>query len=152
MADTYTAVNLLAFDKWSSKIEPAIPLKYSKWIFAGCIIASWVLCGFEWVRAIRVIRRGGVAESYMDTLAVSIQSMRGKGWKRFLVFAELTKSKKGVDYIALFVYFQFQGKSDCTQISFRPVTDDSYRRDSCHFGWRASSSRQRAYAVLSHAG
>lgn len=108
-ADTFTAVNLLAYDKWSSQIEPSIPLKYSKWIFAACIMFSWALCIFEWVRAIRVIRRGSVAESYMDSVAVTLQSMRPKGWKRFLVFAELTKSKKGVDYIALFVYFAFKG-------------------------------------------
>lgn len=72
-------------------------------------MVSWALCIFEWVRAVRVIRRGSVAESYMDSLAVTLQSMRSKGWKRFLVFAELTKSKKGVDYIALFVYFAFKG-------------------------------------------
>lgn len=51
----------------------------------------------------------------MDPMAVILQSMRmgsqGRGWRRFLVFAELTKSKKGVDYIALFVYFQFKGGS-----------------------------------------
>ncbi|KAK6003243.1 hypothetical protein QM012_001088 [Aureobasidium pullulans] len=108
-ADTFTAVNLLAYDKWSSQIEPSIPLKYSKWIFAACIMFSWALCVFEWVRAIRVIRRGSVAESYMDSVAATLQSMRPKGWKRFLVFAELTKSKKGVDYVALFVYFAFKG-------------------------------------------
>lgn len=108
-ADTFTAINLLALDKWSSQIQPKVPFEYSKWIFAGCIIASWALCAYEWQRAIRVIRRGVVAESYMDPLAVTLQSMRRHGWKRFLVFAELTKSKKGVDYIALFVYFQFKG-------------------------------------------
>ncbi|KAG9513918.1 hypothetical protein KCV07_g8439, partial [Aureobasidium melanogenum] len=108
-ADTFTAVNLLAYDKWSSQIEPSIPLKYSKWIFAACIMFSWALCIFEWVRAIRVIRRGSVAESYMDSVAAALQSMRPQGWKRFLVFAELTKSKKGVDYVALFVYFAFKG-------------------------------------------
>ncbi|KAK5108420.1 hypothetical protein LTR62_008307 [Meristemomyces frigidus] len=107
--DTFTAVNLLVFDKWSSQIDPAVPFKYSKWIFAACILLSWVLCFYEWFRAIRVMRRGGVAESYMDTLAVTLQSMRGSGWKRFLVFTELTKSKKGADYIAFFVYFAFDG-------------------------------------------
>ena len=107
-ADTFTAVNLLAFDKWSSKVQPAIPLQYSKWIFAVCIIISYVLYAYEWIRAIRVMRRGGVAESYLDPLAVQWQSMRGKGWKRFLVFAELTKSRKGADYVALFTYFQFK--------------------------------------------
>ena len=34
----------------------------------------------------------------------------GRGWRRFLVFAELTKSKKGVEYVALFTYFSFQCK------------------------------------------
>ncbi|RDW85538.1 hypothetical protein BP5796_03863 [Coleophoma crateriformis] len=110
--DTFTAVNLLAFDKWSSTIQPGIPLKISKWIFSICIIASWVNLGFEYLRAFRVINRGAVAESYLDSLAVRIQSTRmgqnGLGWRRFLVFAELTKSKKGAEYVALFTYFAFQ--------------------------------------------
>lgn len=108
-ADTYTAVNLLAFNKWSSQIEPTLPLKYSRWIFAGCILFSWLLAIVELIRAVRVIKRGGVAESYMDPLAVTLLSIRTKGWRRFLVFTELTKSKKGVDYIAFFVYFSFKG-------------------------------------------
>lgn len=107
--DTFTAVNLLFFNKWSSSVQPALPFEYSRWIFAGCIMLSWVLYVYEWQRAIRVIRRGGVAESYLDPLAVSLQSMRPQGWRRFLVFTELTKSRKRVDYVALFVYFSFQG-------------------------------------------
>ena len=59
------------------------------------------------------MRTGGVAQSYLDPLAVRIQSIRmgvrGRGWRRFLVFAELTKSKKGSEYIALFTYFSFEG-------------------------------------------
>ena len=113
IADAFTAINLLAFNKWSSQIKPAIPFDIAKWIFAICIILSYVLLALEWLRAIRVIRAGGVAESYLDPLAVVLQSIRmgknGQGWRRFLVFAELTTSKKGVDYIALFVYFQFKG-------------------------------------------
>jgi hypothetical protein len=111
--DTFTAVNLLAFNKWSGEIKPFIPLDISKWIFSACIIASWVNLGFEHLRAMRVIRRGAVAESYLDSLAVRLQSVRlgkGRGWKRFLVFAELTKSKKGTEYVALFTYFSFQCK------------------------------------------
>ena len=111
-ADTFTAVNLLAFNKWSSQVKPAIDFKISKWIFAVCIILSWTLAAFEWFRAIRVIRRGSVSECYLDPIAATLQSMRDRnGWKRFLVFAELTKSKKGTDYIALFVYFSFKGMS-----------------------------------------
>lgn len=38
---------------------------------------------------------------------MQVQCMRGQGWKRFLVFAQLTKHRKGADYVALFTYFQF---------------------------------------------
>ncbi|OLN85275.1 putative vacuolar membrane protein [Colletotrichum chlorophyti] len=109
--DMFTAVNLLAFDRWSSEIDPAIDFKYSKWIFSISIIASFVNLAFEQFRAMRVMKRGNVAESYLDNIAVRLESIRmgkGQGWKRFLVFAELTKSKKGAEYIALFTYFSFQ--------------------------------------------
>lgn len=109
--DTFTAVNLLAFNKWSSEIQPAISFNVSKWIFSVCIIASFINLGFEHIRAQRVMKRGNVAECYLDNLAVRLESIRlgkGQGWRRFLVFAELTKSKKGAEYIALFTYFGFQ--------------------------------------------
>ena len=57
------------------------------------------------------MKRGSVAECYLDNLAVRLESLRvgkGQGFRRFLVFAELTKSKKGAEYIALFSYFSFQ--------------------------------------------
>ena len=109
--DSFTAVNLLVFDKWAGQIKPEIPLNISRWIFAGCIILSFVLLFYRWVRAIRVMRQGGVANSYLDPLAVRVQCIRwgkARGWKRFLVFAELTKSRKGADYVALFTYFSFE--------------------------------------------
>ena len=110
--DTFTAVNLLAFSRWASQIKPEIPFNISKWIFAGCILFSFVLLIFRWIRAVRVIKSGGIAQSYLDPIAVRVQSTRmgknGRGWRRFLVFAALTKSKKGADYIALFAYFSFE--------------------------------------------
>ncbi|EXJ95487.1 hypothetical protein A1O1_00609 [Capronia coronata CBS 617.96] len=109
--DTFTAIQLLAFDRWAGQIKPEIPLHISRWIFAGCIILSFVLLAYRWIRAVRVMRQGGVAKSYLDPLAVRVQSIRwgqARGWKRFLVFAELTKSRKGADYVALFTYFSFE--------------------------------------------
>ncbi|KAF2198420.1 hypothetical protein GQ43DRAFT_400913 [Delitschia confertaspora ATCC 74209] len=112
-ADAYTCITLLAFNKWTGQVKPKVDFHITKWIFAICIIISYVFLVYRWIRAMRVIRSGGVAESYLDPLAAVFQSIRmgknGQGYRRFLVFAELTKSKKGVDYIALFVYFQFQG-------------------------------------------
>ncbi|GAB0137087.1 hypothetical protein EsDP_00005370 [Epichloe bromicola] len=109
--DSFTAVNLLAFNRWSSKIKPTIPFDVSKCIFSVCILLSFVNLAFEGFRAIRVMKRGNVAECFLDSLAVRWESIRfgqGQGWKRFLVFAELTKSKKGSEYVALFTYFSFK--------------------------------------------
>ncbi|KPI39437.1 putative vacuolar membrane protein [Cyphellophora attinorum] len=112
VVDTFLAINLLAFNKWAGQIEPAIPFTISRWIFAGCIILSYILLIERWIRAVRVMKQGGVAKSYLDPLAVRIQSIRmganGRGYRRFLVFAELTKSRKGADYVALFSYFSFE--------------------------------------------
>ncbi|KAF4464602.1 pheromone-regulated membrane [Fusarium albosuccineum] len=110
VVDSFTAVNLLAFDRWSSKIDPAISFDVSKWIFSICIILSFINLAYEGFRAVRVIRRGNVAECYLDSLAVRWESIRlgSQGWKRFLVFAELTKSNEGAQYVALFTYFSFQ--------------------------------------------
>ena len=111
-ADAFTAVNLLAFNKWSSQVQPKVPFEVAKWIFAITIIISYVFLVYRGVRALRVMRSGSVTECYLEPMAAIWQSMRltssGRGWRRFLVFAELTKSKKGANYIALFVYFQFK--------------------------------------------
>lgn len=113
--DTFTAVNLLAFNKWSGEIQPSqiIPFDVSKWIFSICIILSFINLAFEHIRARRVMNRGSVAECYLDNLAALLECARmgsGRGYRRFLVFAELTKSKRGAEYLALFTYFSFQCK------------------------------------------
>ena len=110
--DIFTCSQLLLFDRWSGQIQPVVPLYISRWVFTGCILLSLVLLVYRWIKAIRAIRSGGVAKSYLDPLAVRLQSIRmgenGRGWRRFLVFAELTKSKKGAEYVALFSYFSFE--------------------------------------------
>ena len=112
--DIFTAANLLFFDRWSGQVKPVIPFRISRWIFATCIVLSWILLVYRWVRAVRAMRTGVVAASYLDPLAFMIQSVRtgsnGQGWRRFLVFAELTKGRKGAEYVALFTYFSFEGK------------------------------------------
>ncbi|KAI1265408.1 hypothetical protein F5Y18DRAFT_427009 [Xylariaceae sp. FL1019] len=110
--DIFTAVSLLAFDKWSSSIEPSQLLTFdeSKWIFAGSIIASFANLTFEHLRAWRVMHRQSVAECYLDSLAVRLESIKwtSQGFRRFQVFGALTSSKKGAEYVALFTYYSLQ--------------------------------------------
>ena len=66
--DTFTAVNLLAFNRWSSSIEPKIPFDVSKWIFSACIIASWVNLGYEYLRATHAAVLRWAPPGYMMTM------------------------------------------------------------------------------------
>ncbi|KAL8781031.1 MAG: hypothetical protein Q9213_006208 [Squamulea squamosa] len=110
--DIFTAANLLFFNRWSGQVKPVISFKIARWIFAACILVSLVLLVYRWIRALRVIRSGVVAASYLDPLAVRIQSIRpgarGRGFRRFLVFGALTEGRKGAEYVALFTYFSFE--------------------------------------------
>ncbi|KAF3223158.1 hypothetical protein TWF679_004353 [Orbilia oligospora] len=108
-ADCYTAVNLLVFDRWSSKIDPVIPFRISKWIFAGCIIFSFVLIGVSILWAVKAIKGNSIARGYLNVYAQRWYCVGRGGYKRFLVFTELTKSKHGSDYVMLFTYFTFKG-------------------------------------------
>ena len=46
--DLFTAINLLVFDRWSGQVKPVVPFSITRWIFAGCIILSWILLGLRW--------------------------------------------------------------------------------------------------------
>ena len=121
--DTFTAVNLLAFSRWAGQIKPKIPFTVTRWIYAVCIIISFALLIYRWLIAIRALRSKSIARNYLNSLAMRIQSIRpGGGWKRFLVFAELTKSKKGAEYVALFTYFSFECKSLSIGLSWMRLT------------------------------
>ncbi|KAL8983693.1 MAG: hypothetical protein Q9205_002143 [Flavoplaca limonia] len=104
--DLFTAANLLFFNRWSGQVKPIIDFKIARWLFAACILLSLVLLVYRWFRALRVIKSGVVVASYLDPLAVRIQSIRG--FRRFLVFGALTEGRKGAEYVALFTYFSFE--------------------------------------------
>lgn len=114
VADFSTMLNLALWDNFSSIAPPKISgsQEIPRWTFTGCIILSYVLLVYRWIKAIRAMRSGGVAKCYLDPLAARVLSVRpgkrGRGYRRFLVFAELTKSKHGTEYIALFVHFAFE--------------------------------------------
>jgi Fungal potassium channel len=143
-ADIFTAINLAVFSTWDEDLinEGLPPPAVFRWLFVTCIIISFLLLAFRSLNTLRVIKSGSVVESYLDPLAIRVQSIwlgqQGRGWKRFLVYAELTKSKKGADYVALFSYFSFEGEhcvstlrilgANCHKAWLRVVFADGPRR------------------------
>ncbi|KAA8909687.1 hypothetical protein FN846DRAFT_600845 [Sphaerosporella brunnea] len=117
-ADIYTAIILLAFNRWTNDTleqSAIIDFNVARIIFCVCIFGSFVLLAVDWFFAVKVIKSDGVAEAYMNPIVVRYNCIRGgrmrndTGWKRFLVFAKLTEERGVVDYLALFTYFAFKG-------------------------------------------
>lgn len=106
-SDIYTAIVLLAFHKWSSEIDPSVPIHISRWIFAGCIILSTLLVFVEFMIAIRIVREKNISRTYTNTMARKIYSIRGYNY--FCLFGKITSSRSKTEYLALFVYFTLQG-------------------------------------------
>ncbi|KAG5357681.1 putative vacuolar membrane protein [Yarrowia sp. C11] len=106
-SDIYTAIMLLAFDRWASSITPYVPFHISRWLFGGCILFSFVLLLYDYIQAYRVWKRYNICLTYTNPICRTIYSI--KGYNYFCLFAKITKSKEFTDYVALFVFFTFKG-------------------------------------------
>jgi hypothetical protein len=118
---SYTAIIMLAYNRWTNDTlekSAIIDFTVAKIIFCVCIFISFALLAVDWFFAIKVIKSDGVAEAYMNPIAVSYNCIRGghgkedTGWRRFLVFAKLTEARGILDYLALFTYFSFKGEDE----------------------------------------
>lgn len=112
--DVFNTFNFALLNKMSSNSLTLI-IPVSAWraiyvIFQIALIAATV---YEHYQAWQVMKRERIAACYLNNLAMKLTSVRlGKtqGWKRFLVFMELSQSKKGFDHVALFTFFRFYCK------------------------------------------
>lgn len=106
-SDIYTAIVLLAFDRWSSMIEPVVPFYISRWLFAGCILLSCCIVFVELIIALRIIKKRNISLTYTNTIARNYYSVRDYNY--FCLFAKITRSRNKVEYTSLFVYFAGRG-------------------------------------------
>ena len=105
------AIFLLAFNKWATQVQPAVPLSISRWIFSGCIIFSFLLLAKDWWTARKIIRSRDISFAYTDLLANRWYSVRG-GYAYYCLFDRLGDSRHAWDSIAFFVFFSFKGTPD----------------------------------------
>ncbi|KAM0792635.1 hypothetical protein ACM66B_002417, partial [Microbotryomycetes sp. NB124-2] len=120
IADIYTAVALLASNRWSATyLQSAeddgstsstllqVPFKVGKWVFTGCIIFSFLLLLWEARKARAIIKSRDISYAFTNVMSQNWYSLRS--YDHFCFFCQIDNSKKKKDEFAFFIFFTFKG-------------------------------------------
>lgn len=107
--DIYTAVGLLLLKSYTTTVaqQTFIAHDITKWIFAGCIILSIVLLIWDWIFAIRIIRRKNISFAFTNLIANRVYSL--KSYDHHCLFYKLSSSSHKSNQLAFWVFFSFIG-------------------------------------------
>ncbi|KAF9194550.1 hypothetical protein BGZ51_009113 [Haplosporangium sp. Z 767] len=116
-ADLWTAVNLLVSGTWSSNLgvqndqisfrDIKISFEIYKWIFAACIILSFILLAWDMKKAVAIIQSRDISYAFTSMIAYRYYAI--KSYAHFCLFQKIHNSKKTIDEIAFFCFFTFRG-------------------------------------------
>ncbi|CCM04824.1 uncharacterized protein FIBRA_07017 [Fibroporia radiculosa] len=135
VSDIFTAVTMLTSKTWSNQIYNDctqgagngcvyIPFSIGKWLFFGCIIASFLLVSvhplppqmpepdllqlaYEMHKAKKIIASRDISYAFTNVLANHYYSLRS--YDHFCFFCHISSSTKKMDDFAFFVFFTFKG-------------------------------------------
>lgn len=112
-SDFYTCIKLLAYNSWSNNvIRPYLPFNISKWLFSGCIFASFLLIIWEMVAGFRVLRTRNIALCYVNKFARLITSITD--YSKFCIIDRITPTNTFEKW-SFFVFFELK---NCVGILF----------------------------------
>ncbi|KAG0273258.1 hypothetical protein BGZ95_010924 [Linnemannia exigua] len=116
-ADLWTAVNLLVSGTWSNNLGVEhnqisfkninISFEIYKWIFAACIILSFILLAWDMKKAVAIIASRDISYAFTSMIAYRYYAI--KSYAHFCLFEKIHNSKKQIDEIAFFCFFTFRG-------------------------------------------
>ncbi|KAI1312672.1 hypothetical protein EDD11_002871 [Mortierella claussenii] len=119
-ADLWTAVNLLVSKTWSANLVfgvekgqiqygdfVVISFETYKWIFAACIILSFILLAWDIKKAVAIIQSRDISYAFTSMIAYRYYAI--KSYAHFCLFEKIHNSKKTMDEVAFFCFFTFRG-------------------------------------------
>ncbi|KAG0276981.1 hypothetical protein BGZ95_006718 [Linnemannia exigua] len=116
-ADLWTAVNLLVSKSWTSNLgldgnkisfqSIDISFEIYKWIFAACIVLSFILLAWDMKKATAIIQSRDISYAFTSMIAYRYYAI--KSYAHFCLFQKIHNSKKQIDEIAFFCFFTFRG-------------------------------------------
>ncbi|KAG0326030.1 hypothetical protein BGZ99_010251 [Dissophora globulifera] len=116
-ADLWTAVNLLVAGNWNTNLAVeggqiqyggiSISFEIYKWIFAVCIILSFILLAWDMKKAYYIIQSRDISYAFTSMIAYRYYAI--KSYAHFCLFEKIHNSKKTMDEVAFFCFFTFRG-------------------------------------------
>ncbi|KAG0372254.1 hypothetical protein BGX24_000495 [Mortierella sp. AD032] len=116
-ADLWTAVNLLVAGTWTSNLglndgqiqfqSIKISFEIYKWVFAACIILSFILLAWDMKKATAIIQSRDISYAFTSMIAYRYYAI--KSYAHFCLFQRIHNSKKQIDEVAFFCFFTFRG-------------------------------------------
>jgi len=117
IADIYTAITLLAighltgspYKEFQNGAENkfSVSVEYTRWIFTGCIIFSFLLLAYEAHKARAIVRSRDISYAYTNVMANNWYSLNS--FDHFCFFRQINNSTKKKDEFAFFIFFTFKG-------------------------------------------
>ncbi|KAF9436630.1 hypothetical protein BGZ76_003427 [Entomortierella beljakovae] len=116
--DKKTAVNLFVTGRWTSNLgvsgdnnitlnDLTISFEVYKWIFAACILLSFVLLAWDLKKAAAIIKSRDISYAFTSMIAYRYYAIQS--YAHFCLFEKIQNSKKQIDEVAFFCFFTFRG-------------------------------------------
>ncbi|KAF9962982.1 hypothetical protein BGZ70_007739 [Mortierella alpina] len=116
-ADLWTAVNLVVSGTWTSSLgvsngqikygDVQISFDVYMWIFAACIVLSFILLAWDMKKAAAIIASRDISYAFTSMIAYRYYAI--KSYAHFCLFQKIHNSKKTIDEVAFFCFFTFRG-------------------------------------------
>ncbi|KAG0272004.1 hypothetical protein BGZ95_000124, partial [Linnemannia exigua] len=104
--DVWTCTILIISGAWTSEIQPALEISIARWIFAGCILLSFLLLAIDFRKALRVIRSEDISYAVSNSIVSGFYCLQKFDY--FCFIEKIRNSSKLHDKLCFFVFFQLK--------------------------------------------
>lgn len=105
--DVWTCTILIISGAWTSEIKPAIEVSIARWIFAGCILLSFLLLATDFRKANKVMKSEDISYAVSNTIVSGFLCLQKFDY--FCFIEKIRNSSKLHDKLSFFVFFQLKG-------------------------------------------
>ncbi|KAJ3160765.1 hypothetical protein HK101_000873 [Irineochytrium annulatum] len=91
----------------SETSKTILPVAYRPYIFLASIVISFVLLAIDWKKSRDIIKSKDISYAFTSPIAYRYYALRS--YAHYCFFSQIQNSRKTVDILSFYVFFQFKG-------------------------------------------